>query len=338
MSTAPQPQAASPAIVFDTLNAYQRTEALRAAIELDLFTAIAEGNTTLSAIAARIQASEKGTRVLSDFLAIIGFLTKQDGHYGLTSESAAFLNRHSPAYMGTMFSFLKLTAGYFGELSDVVRKGGTLKPSQGIVEVDNPMWVEFARSMAPLMRMPAQLIAGILGADTKPKWKVLDIAAGHGLFGIALAAHNPNAEIVALDWDAVLNVAVENAAKAGVGDRYTKLSGDAFEVEYGTGYDVVLLTNFLHHFSIATNDTLLRKIHIAMAPGGRVVTLEFVPNDDRVTPPLDAQFSMMMLGATEDGDAYTFAEYDRMFRNTGFARSELRELSPLPQRVIVSYK
>jgi hypothetical protein len=100
----------------------------------------------------------------------------------------------------------------------------------------------------------------------------------------------------------------------------------------------VLLTNFLHHFDVATNETLLRKVYASLAPGGRAVTLEFVPNEDRVTPPMEASFSMMMLGTTAHGDAYTFAEYDAMFRNAGFARSEMRELSPLPQRVIVSYK
>src|ERR1700681_904186 len=109
MSSTPQPQAPSPAIVplspgmiFDTLQAYQRSVALRGAIDLDLFTAIAEGNKSLVAITARIHASEKGTRVLCDFLTIMGLLTKQGGDYALTPDSAAFLNRHSPAYMGTI--------------------------------------------------------------------------------------------------------------------------------------------------------------------------------------------------------------------------------------------
>src|ERR1700690_3156315 len=106
MSSTPQPQAPSPEIVFDTLQAYQRSVALRGGIDLDLFTAIGEGNTSLSAIAKRIQASEKGTRVLCDYLTMIGFLVKQGGQYTLTPDSAAFLDPHSPAYMGTMANFL----------------------------------------------------------------------------------------------------------------------------------------------------------------------------------------------------------------------------------------
>src|SRR6202051_1579976 len=106
MSSSPQTQAPSPAIVFDTLQAYQRSVALKGGIDLDLFTAIAEGNQSVSAIAARIKASEKGTRVLCDYLTMMGFLVKQGGQYTLTPDSAAFLNRNSPAYLGTMANFL----------------------------------------------------------------------------------------------------------------------------------------------------------------------------------------------------------------------------------------
>jgi hypothetical protein len=100
----------------------------------------------------------------------------------------------------------------------------------------------------------------------------------------------------------------------------------------------VLLTNFLHHFDKATCETLLRKVHAALADDGRAVTLEFVPNDDRITPPQAAVFSMQMLGGTPAGDAYTFAELEQMFRNAGYRRSELHELPPSIERVIVSFK
>lgn len=111
---------------------------------------------------------------------------------------------------------------------------------------------------------------------------VLDIAAGHGLFGIAIAQKNPAARVTALDWAHVLEVATGNAKKMGVADRHTALEGDAFAVEFGGPYDVVLVTNFFHHFDIPTCEGLIRKIHGAMKPGGRCAMLDFVPNDDKV--------------------------------------------------------
>lgn len=335
-----QPRQPSPELFFQTVNAYQQTAALKAAIELDLFTAIADGAQTAPEIAARAGASERGTRTLCDYLVIIGFLTKEGGRYQLTEDSAIFLNCHSPAYMGGTLEFLlsPMITDNFKDVAAVVRKGGTLSDEGGTVSHDNPVWVKFARAMAPMMAMPAQAIAELVGDNGGQKFKVLDIAAGHGMFGISVARRHPNAEIVALDWPNVLAVAKENAERAGVSDRYSTIEGSAFGVDFGTGYDLVLLTNFLHHFDPQTCEGLLRKVHAALNEGGRAVTLEFVPNEDRVSPPVSAAFSLMMLGGTAGGDAYTYPELESMFSNAGFARSEPHQLPASPQQVIVSYK
>jgi hypothetical protein len=327
-------------LIFDTLNAYQRTAALRGAIELDLFTAIGEGATTAADLAPKIKASERGVRILCDYLTVAGLLTKAGDHYGLTADTATFLDRRSPACMSSAVQFLNaptMTECY-RDIAAVVRKGGCVVTTDGTMAPDHPVWVEFARAMAPVMAMPAGLIADIVNAESGATWKVLDIAAGHGLFGIAVARRNPNAHIVALDWKAVLDVAKENAAKAGVADRYETIAGSAFDADFGRDYDFVLLTNFLHHFDPPTCETLLRKVCAALKPGGAAVTLDFVPNEDRISPPGAAMFSMMMLGSTAAGDAYTFSELEKMFRNAGFSASSLHALPSPDHSVIVSRK
>jgi ubiquinone/menaquinone biosynthesis C-methylase UbiE len=336
-STAQQP---SPQLIFQTINSHQRTEALKAGIELEVFTAIGEGNTTAVELAKRCQTSEKGMRILCDFLTIMGMLTKDGDRYGLTIDSAAFLDKRSPAYIGGATEFMcsdLLTRGS-KYLTEAVRKGGTALEDEGTVGPDNPVWVKFARAMAPLMALPAQLIANLVDPNADQKLRILDIAAGHGLFGISFATRNKQAEVTALDWKNVLEVAKENAQKAGVSDRYDTIEGNAFDRDFGAGYDLILLTNFLHHFDPPTCETLLRKVRAALADGGRVVTLEFVPNEDRVTPPDAASFSVMMLTTTPSGDAYTFSELERMFANAGFSRSKLYPLPPTIQQVVVSEK
>jgi 2-polyprenyl-3-methyl-5-hydroxy-6-metoxy-1,4-benzoquinol methylase len=328
----------SPALIFETLNGYQRSQAIKTAIELEMFTAIAEGKTTVKEIAETCSASERGTRILCDYLTVMGFLTKQDYQYALTQDSAVFLDKNSPAYMGTVTNFI--LSSYiqepFQRLTDTVRNG--FYAADTALEPNHPMWVEFARSMQPMMAMPAQLMAQLVDPAKDKKLRVLDLAAGHGLFGIAFAKQNPQVEVTALDWPKVLEVAQDNAKAAGVGDRYQTNPGSAFDVDYGTGYDVVLLTNFLHHFEKETCNTLLRKVHAALADGGRAVTLEFVPNDDRVSPPQAAAFAMQMLGGTPRGDAYTFAELEEMFKKAGFSSSDMHELPPTIERVVISSK
>jgi ubiquinone/menaquinone biosynthesis C-methylase UbiE len=186
-----------------------------------------------------------------------------------------------------------------------------------------------------MMFPSAQSIAEIVGGSDAPI-KILDIAAGHGIFGIVIAQRNPRAEVVAQDWPAVLEVATENAKKMGVGDRHRKLPGDAFTVDYGDGYDVALVTNFIHHFDHETSVRLFKKIAAALKPGGRVVVLEFVPNEDRISPAIPAGFSLTMLAGTPSGDAYTLAEIEKMLSEGGFRKATAHP-SP-PQTVIIATK
>jgi SAM-dependent methyltransferase len=331
MSTTPEASHPTPERLFGAINAYQQTEALKAAIELEVFTAIAESNTTAQAIAKRCQSAERGIRILCDFLTIHGFLTKSGAQYGLAADAAAFLNKHSPAYLGSSTQFL--LAPHIREahacLTDAVRRGGTAM-GNGTLEAENPDWVKFAEAMMPLMFMPAKLTAAELRKGGESH-KVLDVAASHGIYGIAVAQLNPNAQIYAADWKNVLEVGAKNAENMGLANRYHLIPGNAFETDFGTGYDLVLLPNFLHHFDPPTCTTFMRKVHAALAPGGRAAIVEFVPNPDRVTPPSAAAFSMMMLATTPTGDAYTFAELEGISKDAGFARVEL-----VPEPVAIS--
>lgn len=331
----PQP---TPARFFQAVNSYQQSAAIKTSIELGVFTAIGSGCDTAEALAARCHTSVKGMRVLCDYLVIHEFLTKEGNRYGLSPDAAAFLDKNSRMYVGGIVGFMLLPqmVGAFDNLTAVVRKGGTVMNTGGTMAYEHPVWKDFARSMVPLMIPAAEGIAGIVKADSGAPMRVLDLAAGHGIFGITIARHNPHAQIHAVDWTPVLEIAREHATASGVADRWHAIEGSAFEVEFGVDYDLALITNFHHHFSPPTIETLMRKVHGALKPEGLAVTLEFVPNDDRVTPPEAASFSMMMLGTTEEGDAYTFAEYQTMFQNSGFAHNRLQRIEGSPQVVIVS--
>ncbi len=322
----------NPAAIFDCYSAYQKTAAMQAAIDVGLFSAIAAGASTVPAIAEKCGASPKGVRVLCDYWTVNGLLNKSGDAYQLTPESATFLDRKSPAYMGDVIRFFNgPIKPFFERLTGAVRNGGC--ETTGSVEPEFDGWIDFAEQMGAMMFPAAQAIAKLLG---NVSGKVLDVAAGHGLFGIVLAQKNPGVHVTALDWPKVLEVAKRHASKMGIADRYATITGNAFTVDLGGPYDVILLTNLLHHFSREQCTTLLKRLRAALRPGGRLVTLEFVPNEDRISPPMSATFPLIMLATTAKGDAYTFAELEKMLLSAGFAKNKLHQPEDSPQQIIVS--
>ena len=330
-ASAPQPDLE---VIFSAMNAYQISMALKGALDLALFTHIDEGASTVQEIARRSGATEKGVRVVCDFLTIHGHLTKEKGEYSLPLNSKFFLSKKSPNYAGTAVNFLNhpWTIRSFSDIAGAMLRGGAI--GEGAIQ-DESLWVEFARSMTGVMGGIAHFVSLAL-AKSGPAKKVLDVSAGHGMYGIALAQVFKDAEVTGLDTPAVMEVAQENAARLGVGERYRSLPGSAFDVDLGFGYDLVVVANFIHHFDTETNIEFLKRVRAALAPGGRLAVIEFIPNEDRVSPPTAAAFSLTMLGAVPDGDAYTFKEIAAMVTSAGFKDPRLVELPPTPSRMVVA--
>jgi SAM-dependent methyltransferase len=329
--------APSPELVFESITSYQKTAAFKAAIELDVFTAIGDGASTPAEIARKCGASERGIRILCDYLTVAGVLEKGSGGYRLTPDSAMFLSKRSPAYMGGMIGFLLApeVTGNFDRLAETIRTG-TMPQQVSTVAEANPIWIEFARAMASMAVPAGHAIASILQLPAQP-FQILDIAAGHGMYGITVAQHHPQATVVAVDWPAVLEVATENASKAGLASRFRTIPGDAFKVDFGSGFGLALVTNFLHHFDRATCVEFLRKVAAALAPGGQIAVVEFVPNADRISPPIPAGFGLTMLAGTPSGDVYTEEDLHSMLAEAGLRGAQAHQL-PTPQKVVVAKK
>ncbi|MFL6798579.1 MAG: class I SAM-dependent methyltransferase [Xanthobacteraceae bacterium] len=321
--------------VFENALAYHRTAALVAAVKLDLFSAIGAGATTADAIAAKTDASARGVRILCDFLTVIGLLQKQDMRYSLTAGSARFLDRSSPLALGHCVDFLaapELITQLLHDPASYVRAGGS--DALTLLDPDHPSWVRFARAMAPFAAPGAKRVGAHVAALPTPPRTVLDVAAGHGLYGIEVARAIPQAVVTAVDWAPVLAIAQENATAAGVTDRYRAIVGNAFEVEWGSGFDLVLLPNILHYFDRDACVTLLQRASGSLASAGRIWAVEFVPNEDRVAPPLQATFAFFALATSPGGDAYTLTDLDEIARAAGLRGATGRPLVPTAQTLV----
>jgi ubiquinone/menaquinone biosynthesis C-methylase UbiE len=214
-----------------------------------------------------------------------------------------------------------------------VRRGG----SGGLAHLapDNPVWVRFAKAMMPVAAVTAKRVGAFVLGLSHPPYTVLDVAAGHGLFGIEIAKLFPEALVTAIDWPEVLLVAKENADKAGVADRLRFMAGNALNEDWGGDYDLILLPNFLHFFDFETCVSILRKAQQNLSTGGRVLGIDFVPNEDRISPPIPAMFAFQMLATTPAGEAYTATEYAEMGRRAEFSGATIRSLSPTQETLII---
>ncbi|GAC1312443.1 MAG: hypothetical protein NVS2B3_12940 [Vulcanimicrobiaceae bacterium] len=328
---------ATPQRIFETLlYGRVRADALRAAIELDIFSAIARGRGTADAIGAACHASPRGVTALCDFLTVEGYLTRSGDAYALGAEARTFLDRASPAYVGDVTDFFcaPLHVRAASELTAIVRRGGST--GTDVLEPDASEWQRFATSMVPVVGPAAAATARHLDIASLGPVRVLDVAASHGEFGIALARTNDACEVVGLDWPSVLEVARRRASDAGLAARYATIAGSVFDVDLAGPYDVILLPNFVHHFGPHTCETLFVKLRAALRPGGRLATIEFVPNDDRVTPPWPAMFGLTMLMTTPEGRTYTLAELVAMLERCGFTDNVGVALERTPETLVVS--
>ena len=315
--------------------AYQKTAALTAAVKLELIPLIGGGAATSDSLAEKTTTSSRGMRILCDLLTVIGLLTKQDGVYSVTEPGKRYLDPSSPAWMGGSIDFYaspEILRLVLDDPVSYVRQGG----SAGLAHLapDHPVWLRFAKAMSSTARLAAKRAAVYLAVRPAPA-TVLDVAAGHGFYGIELAKAFPEAVVTAVDWPSVLELASANARDAGVGERFRVVPGSAFEVDWGGEFDLVILANFLHHFSPEECATILRKVKSSLSPQGRACAVDFVPDEDRARAPTHAMFAYLMLATTPGGDAWTLADLDGIAKAAGFFGVTARPLRPTPQSLIM---
>jgi ubiquinone/menaquinone biosynthesis C-methylase UbiE len=330
---------ASPEPLIHMLQGLQASGILRAGIQLGVFDQIAAGHGDPASVAAAIGADERGTRILLDALAALGVLTAGDG-YGLTASAETFLISTRPTYIGGAADIFTgdWAWEHYGRLAQVFRQGGTLM-DQDAEAPGHEFWVTFADASAGVMAPAAHGLAELLEpwAGEREELDVLDVACGAGLYGLALARTHPAAQVTLLDWDNVLARAGENVARMGLEDRTRFLEGDAFEVELGGPYDVVIASHFLHHFSPERCVKALQRFAAALKPGGRIVINEFTTTAaDPADDPFPALFSVNMMVWSHEGEAYSVDTYARWLAETGFAAPEVHDARGLPSRLLIA--
>lgn len=328
----PQSAEISPELLHQMNFSFVPSRVLSAGVQLGVFSHIAAGGKSVAEIARAARASERGMRMLLDTLVSCNLLIKRDLLYELTPLSSQYLVRESPDYLGFFMENDAIWESW-GPLVEVIRTG---KPPHRVEkqELAEQFFPILVRTLHILNREPARRMAQVLGAgNTSKRLKVIDIACGSGVWGIAIAEADPEARITAQDFPAVLRVTREFLKRHDVEAQYDFLSGNLQEVDFGAErYDVALLGNIVHSEGERSSRDLFRRLHQALRPGGQIVIIDTVPNEDRTGPPFPVFFALNMLLNTEEGDTYTLAEFTHWLQEAGFARvstADIASHSPL---------
>jgi ubiquinone/menaquinone biosynthesis C-methylase UbiE len=319
--------------------AYAPPLIISAAAGNKVFDALENGAKTAEKVAKETAASPRALRILMNALVGLDLLKKDRlGRYSLTPESAAFLISERPGTHAGFFGTIapQLISRWL-RLTDIVRGGRPVVAVNQETE-GTEFFSQLVENIIPMSYPAAQKLGDHLKiAKTKNEIRVLDLAAGSGIWGIALAQKSPRVRVSAVDWAGMIPTTKRITEKFGVRDRFNFVEGDLSQANFGTGYDVAILGHILHSEGEERSRQLLKKTFRALKSGGVIAIAEWLVNDQRTEPLHALMFAVQMVVNTEKGDTFSFNEIKSWLEEPGFKKVRKLE-APGPSPLILATK
>jgi len=319
--------------------AYAPPLIIGAAVSNKVFDSLASGAKTVAQLSKETGAPARGLRVIMNALVGLELLKKDRREkYSLTPESTAFLLSNKPSTQAGFFgTILPQLISRWLRLADVVRDG---QPAVAVNQETEgtEFFSQLVENIIPMSYPSAQALGDHLKVSkAKNDIRVLDLAAGSGIWGIALAQKSPRVRVTAVDWAGMIPTTKRITRKFGVADRFQFIEGDLLEANFGTGYNIATLGHILHSEGEERSRQLLKKTFRALKSGGTIAIAEWLVNDERTEPLPSLMFAVQMLVNTEKGDTFSFNEIKTWLEEAGFKKVCKLE-APGPSPLILARK
>jgi SAM-dependent methyltransferase len=319
--------------------AYAPPLIISAAVNNKVFDTLQGGAKTAEELKKGTGASARGLRAIMDALVGLELLKKdRQSRYSLTPESQTFLVSEKPGTLAGFFgSILPVLTSRWLRLTDIVRDG---RPPVAVNQETEgtEFFSQLVETIIPMSYAGAQKLADHLKvAKAKEPVRVIDLAAGSGIWGIAVAQKSPQVRVTAVDWAGMIPTTKRITEKFSVRDRFDFIEGDLLEANFGSGYDAATLGHILHSEGEQRSRQLLKKTFRALKSRGTIAIAEWLVNDERTKPLPSLMFAVQMLVNTEKGDTFSFNEINQWLEDAGFQKVRKLE-APGPSPLILATK
>ncbi|WP_303674145.1 class I SAM-dependent methyltransferase [Vampirovibrio chlorellavorus] len=314
--------------IQDTLYAFMRSQILFTAIDLDVFSSIARGDNQLETLQARLGLNERGLRLLLNGLVGIGFLkVAAGGVYSLPEDVAHFLVKPEATYIGGMVHHCKWLYENWSMLTDAVSSGQPVGGAQSLAQLEI-YFSELVKGLYVSNYPTAQKLAEILEIGSAYRnLEVLDVAGGSAVWSIALLEKDAGSQATVLDFPSVTHVAESYVEQHGLSDRFRYWPGDLEAMDLnGARFDIVVMAHICHMLGPTASQKAFQRLKKVLKPGGRLVVVDFVPDDQRSQKGWPLIFGVNMLITTPEGDVFTGDEYTQWLQAAGFESITLQDI------------
>jgi ubiquinone/menaquinone biosynthesis C-methylase UbiE len=312
------------------------TRILLSGLQLAVFEQIGDEAKTAEEIAKRTNASSRGIRILLDCLVSFHLLTKSEQRYSLNSISRRYLRKSSPDYMGHLWED-EGSLPAWDRLNEAIRSGKPARKKGNAVQ-EAASFLPLAQSLHVVHWESAKRAARMIGARNDNEMKVLDVACGSGVWGIAIAQTYPQSKITAQDFPEILEITKAYAKQHGVEKQFQYVPGDLRTIDFGeSNFDLAILGNIVHSEGERFSRELFRRIHRTLKDTGRMIIVDIIPDEERTGPQSSLLVALAMLMDTEEGDLFTLSEYRNWLVEAGFTQIDTANIR-LHSPMIIAHK
>jgi hypothetical protein len=308
--------------------AYRQSAILMAACQLEVFTHLAHGPLSAEAVAQRCQVPVRGLQRLLNACVVMDLLEKEEETYRNTPIAETYLVKGTPGYMGNFINFAMEHYEAWGRLIQAIGEDRPTNPhaADALYRLPPERIRGYVEGLYDLGKHNAVSLAERV--DLSSVRQMLDVAGGSGIYAIIFAQRQPALRAVVFDLPPIVALTQEIIARHGMAEHVSVRPGNYFHDDFGTGYDLVLLSNTLQTEGPKTCQMVLRKVFEALIPGGQLLIHGIMPNPDRVSPPQAALYQLQMLLAFPEGDTHPAEDICAWAAEAGFVELTVSRLPP----------